>query len=169
MIKYLRRTAALQCPIHKAIREEAGQELERQGAFSKLQVLEALRFEAVAEAIRWDYVREALEEDIGCDLVPVVEAFFTPPRSKEKRDHPVSQFPEKYLASGYGKRTAGFVSVTEGANAELIVERVIQRKAIANGEAKALRNYVDAVTRHGARRVVKQLKAQPELISNASK
>jgi hypothetical protein len=142
---YLRRMAALRCPIHQAIKDEASRRLAHSGVYSKEEVLEALSFEAIGDAIRWDYVREFIQEDQGCELMPLAQSYFT--RHPKAEEH---VNPAKFLAQGHGKKTAGYAAVT-GANDHLVVARISFRRAQKNGVQTAFDAYVKAVeTRRAA-------------------
>lgn len=141
MNKWLRKEKAVVCPIHKMVQAEASNRLAHSGDFSKEEILEALNLEAIEEAIRWDYIREFLETDHGCELLPVSAAYF---KRHQKRDEQIN--PSRYIATGHGKKTAGFAAII-AKNEHLIVERVKQRKKVANGVAEALRKYVDAINK----------------------
>jgi len=141
MSKFLRKEAARKCLIHKAVRIEAALRLEQLGAFEKSAVLEALGFDAVADAIRWDYIRDFLQEDEGCELVPVVSLFFKSPTAKERKKSPLDLMPERYIAMGFGKKTAGFASVSQDANAKLVLQRIKQRERVRNGTSEAFETF----------------------------
>jgi hypothetical protein len=136
---YLRRLAALRCPIHQGIKNEASNLLAHSGCFSKEEVLKALNFEAVSDAIRWDYIREFIQDDQGCELVPLAASYFT--RHPKVEEH---VNPAKFLAQGHGKKTAGYAAVT-GANDHLVVARISFRRAQKDGAQTAFDAYVKAV------------------------
>ena len=139
MSKYMRREVIRECAIHQSIMDLASEGLETNGSFRKLNVIEALGLRAVEDSIRWDYIRDFLQEDQDCELVPVAERYFKQHQLAEEHTTP-----EKFIASGNGKKTAGFVSVIEGTD-HLVVRRLQQRQALANGVGKAFRNYAEAV------------------------
>lgn len=138
MNKWLRREKARVCPIHQAVLDESARQLSHEGVFSKDEVLDALNFEAVAEAIRWDYIRAFLEEEQGCELVPLAAAYF----KRHSREAEITK-PEKFLATGHGKKTAGYGAVIEK-NDHLVISRIKYRKRLANGVGEAFTNYVQA-------------------------
>ncbi len=134
---FLSRKSALRCPIHQAVKEEAVKRLEATGAFSKQEVLGHLSYEAMADSVRWEYVREFIEDDQGCELIPLSELYFRPDRSADRKANPMDKKPEKYLASGHGKRTAGYGSVRSDENSQLVFCRLKQRQSQASGSVKA--------------------------------
>jgi hypothetical protein len=141
--KFLRREAAIECPVHTLIRAKAAEFLELRGAFSREEVLEATRLQAMAESIRWDYVREFIEKEQGCELIPVSALFFKSPHSKDRKDSPIKIKPEKYLALGNGKRTAGYA-------VRLPLRRLEQRRGLTNGVGRAFTKFVDEVRAKGS-------------------
>ncbi len=96
------------CKVHQEVVGVAVEHMNTRGSFSKDEVLAETGFTGVADSIRWDYVREAIERELGVHTVPVVSRFFSkrPGFSKELS-------PEKFVASGYGKKTAGFAAVRD--------------------------------------------------------
>jgi len=139
MSVWLRREKALECPIHAAVREEASKRLENMGVFNKDEVLDALRFSAVRDAIRWDYIREFIQEDQGCELVPLSSAYFTRHTYKEEQVNP-----EKFLAQGHGKKTSGYAAVTLK-NDHLVIARIKYREKTKNGVDMAFKNFVQEI------------------------
>ena len=158
MIKFLRREKARGCPVHQVVLETAGAMLELHGVFSKEDVLEDTKMTAMGDAIRWDYVIEWLREEQGVELVPVREAFF----KRHSRER-LERMPEKFLAAGHGVRTAGWASVSHGPNAPLVVKRVEQRKAMANGTGEEFRDFVQSVRRTASNEVLNHPKYPKEI------
>jgi hypothetical protein len=138
--KYLRREVARGCPVHKIVMEEAGRELEQHGFFSKEDVLDSCRMSAMAESIRWDYVKEFLQEDNLTELIPLASSFF-----KRHSTKSVEVRPEKFLAMGHGKKTAGYACVRAQANEPLVICRLEQRRSLSNGVGKAFALLVENV------------------------
>jgi hypothetical protein len=145
MTKFLRKEVALKCPVHTAVREKAAEYLELHGAFCRDTILSELSLEAMAESVRWDYIREFLQNDQGCELIPVSALFFKNPRSKERKESPMNIKPEKYIASGHGKRTAGYASVVPDEFAGLVLKRLDQRRGLKNGVGTAFAKFVVAL------------------------
>jgi hypothetical protein len=136
---YLRRAAAVACPIHRMIKDEAIQRLAHSGIFNKEEVLLALRFQAVSDSIRWDYIREFIQEDQGCELVPLAASYFTRhPRAEEHVNT------GKFLAQGHGKKTAGYASVIQATD-HLVVARIQYRESRKNGVVEKFAAYKKAV------------------------
>jgi protein involved in sex pheromone biosynthesis len=163
MSKFLRRDKARGCPVHQVVLETAGAMLELHGVFSKEEVLEDTKMTAMGDAIRWDYVIEWLREEQGVELVPVREAFF----KRHSRER-LERMPEKFLAAGHGVRTAGWASVSHGPNAPLVVKRLEQRKAMANGTGKKFHEFVHSVRNHASSQVLDHPKYQKMLESKSA-
>jgi len=145
-IKFLRKATAKKCPIHKVVLDSVQDALVEVGYFSKDEILEGLDFTAVSESIRWDYIREFIQSDLDIELVPVVSRFFkayvkdaSGNRVKTSDERKIR--PEKYLAQGNGKKTAGYCNITldEGT---LAVRRLAQKKAMTNGVGTAYLHFV---------------------------
>ena len=94
------------------------------GQFHKREIMKGCHNEAFTEVIRWDWVVKKIEAGHRMPggevhLIPVAESFFKAKSSKEKaamlldESDPAytkdSSFPGKFVAQGYGKRTAGWV------------------------------------------------------------
>jgi protein involved in sex pheromone biosynthesis len=163
MSKFLRREKARGCPVHQVVLETAGAMLELHGVFSKEEVLEDTKMAAMGDAIRWDYVIEWLRDEQGVELVPVREAFF----KRHSRER-LERMPEKFLAAGHGVRTAGWASVSHGPNAPLVVKRLEQRKAMANGTGKKFHEFVASVRNHASNQVLDHPKYQKMLESKSA-
>jgi len=149
--KFLRKVTARACPIHMAVMDRVQDVLLENGYFSKDEVLEQLRFMAVSDSIRWDYIREFIQDELGIELVPIVSRFFkayvrdaSGNRIKTSVERRIS--PEKYLAQGNGKKTAGYCSV-ELDGGTLAIRRLGQKKSMANGVGKAYQNFANELTR----------------------
>jgi len=138
MSKYLRREDAKSCPAHQAVMECAADELAEYGYFSKDDVIKESGMFAVRSALRWDYIAEFIKDEQNCELIPLSPKFWnmTP---DERIAHP-----EKALAGGHGAKTSGYalVSVDGGA---LAVQKLSQRRSMANGTGKAFRTFADAL------------------------
>ena len=137
--KYLRRETAIECPVHTMVKEAAAGLLELHGSFEKKDVLERCSMMAMSEAIRWDYIREFLQDEQGCELVPLASVYFKRHKYQEELTDP-----QRFLAQGHGKKTAGYAAVTME-NDHLIVRRLQQRKAMANGAGKAFMKFAQAI------------------------
>jgi len=148
--RYLRRESARKCPAHQAILEEALDQLAEYGYFSKDDIVTAAGFptQLSDSYLRWDYIIEFLKEDGDCELIPLAARFW-----KMKPNQRMLE-PEKAIAGGHGKKTAGYalVSVDNGA---LAVKRLAHKRSLANGVGKAFRKYADAL-------VKRDLLAEPE-------
>lgn len=133
MNKFLRREAAFRCPVHQGIMAEAIKQLGLHGCFSKEKVLDSTSFSAMSDAIRWDYIREFIESETGICLTPVSEAFF----NKKQHEESVTKSAfERLIATGYGKKTAGYANATmyEG---RVAIQALRQRYSQALGAVSA--------------------------------
>ena len=139
MSKWLRRGKAKACPIHMAVSDEASKQLQLHGVFEKASILDDLNLSAVSDAIRWDYIREFLQDEQGCELVPLAASYFKRHKRGEEQVNPA-----KFIALGYGKKTMGFAAVMPE-NDHLVVARIKSRKAMANGVGAAFQGYLLAV------------------------
>jgi hypothetical protein len=140
MSKYLRKEKARGCPVHMAIMDECSRQLSLHGVFQKDAVLEALNLEAMTDAVRWDYIRSFLEDELGCEMVPLASVYFKRHRLEEERVNP-----QRFIATGHGKKTAGFATVTHE-NDHLYVSRIEAKKSMANGVGKAFEEFVQKVS-----------------------
>jgi len=138
MSKWLRKEKARACPVHMQVLEASAKQLELHGVFNKDTVLSGLNLSAMTDAIRWDYIREFLQDEQGCELVPLAAAYFK--RHKVTEEH---VNPAKFLAQGHGKKTAGYAAVVPD-NDHLVVERLKCRQAMANGVGVAFQDYLVA-------------------------
>jgi hypothetical protein len=148
MLKYLRKEVARSCPIHTAVADKAAAALADKGVFSKDAIIDTLNFGAIIDSIRWDYIREFIEEDQKCDLVPLAQTYFKRHPKVEERVNP-----ERFLAMGHGKKTFGYAAVVPQ-NDHLVIARIEQRKAVANGVGRAFNEYVE---RLNAKRIENQI------------
>lgn len=139
MSKYLRKDKARGCPVHMAVLDECGRQLSLHGVFEKSAVLEYLNLEAMADSVRWDYVRSFLEEEQGCEMVPLASVYFKRHKLEEERVNP-----QRFIATGHGKKTAGFATVTQE-NDHLYISRIDTKKKMANGVGEAFETFVQKV------------------------
>jgi len=96
------------CPIHDAIIDLADQHLTLKGSFEKCDILEKLNFKGIGDGINWCHIRDELSKRHNTMLIPVAQRFFSRRPGASRVDSP-----EKFVATGYGKKTAGFALVTE--------------------------------------------------------
>jgi len=144
MSKYLRKEKARSCPVHMAIMDECAKQLNLHGVFEKDDVLSVLSLDAMVDAIRWDYVRGFLEEELGCEMVPLAAAYFKRHKRSEEKVNP-----QKFIALGHGKKTAGFATVTQD-NDHLFICRIETKRAMANGAGRAFEKYCEQVSQKRA-------------------
>ena len=139
-MSYLRRTDAMLCPVHNAILNKCADDLELSGRFKKEDVIDLLGFKAVAASIRWDYIVEFLREQQFVEVVPMAASFW---KQHKKADRVIN--PEKFMASGHGKKTVGYASV-ELDNGIYAIKKLEHKKAMANGVGAAFRVYSEKLT-----------------------
>jgi len=139
-MKWLRREVARKCPVHQAVLEEALIQLAEYGYFSKTDIIKDVGMVAMSESIRWDYISEFIKEDGSCELIPLARRFWNMNPNQRIME------PEKAIAGGHGKKTAGYalVSVDGGA---LAIKRLEHKRGMANGVGKAFRKYADALVK----------------------
>lgn len=139
MSKYLRKEKARGSPIYMSILDKCADELALHGVFRKDKVLDELALDTVSDAIRWDYIREFLEDEQGCEMVPLAEAYFKRHGSNEERINP-----QKFIAMGHGKKTAGYASVSHE-NDHLFIARIEHKRMMSNGVGKAFEEFASRV------------------------
>lgn len=140
-VSYIKKVTARRCPVHQALLELATDELADVGYFNKETLLEKSRMSAMASAVRWDYIADFIKEDGACELIPLAPRFWK--MSPEDR----LMKPEKALAGGHGKKTAGYALVTEE-HAALAVKQLSRKRQLANGVGKAFRRFADELEQH---------------------
>jgi len=144
-MKYLRKEDAKNCELHRAIRIKCLDDLTSVGAFHKNEVLEELGYMTVSDSIRWDYIKEFIErpnplKKDECELIPVNERFFHWRRNRaERRDGVTTKqsearetLPEKLIAGGNGRRTAGYV-LAGNSYPSITITKLKLRYAMADG------------------------------------
>lgn len=137
--KFLRRETAKKCPIHKAVLQKARDHLvEKGGWFSKEEIIEELLFGAIEDAIRWDYIADFIREEDGVELIPMAERFF----KRSKSEYRINS-PEKFMAMGHGKKTAGYalLSVDGGVYA---LKSLKVKRTLSNGVGAAFQRFAEA-------------------------
>jgi len=150
--KGLRRDKAILNKVYIDIKNKCMEYLNDKRMFKKQWILKDLSMEVFADSIRWDYIAEWIEKDGDCELAPLAEAFFKSRTIKDERQKllPIGsedskalsresiaeKVPGKFVASGHGKKTVGYASVTF-ANGALHLERLKTRKALSIGLTKS--------------------------------
>jgi len=138
MSKYLRRDVAEASKIYQDIKNRAIGHLKKTGAFRKDHVVDELDLIPFADSIRWDYVRDMIRgEAEGLDVIPMADSYF---RSRVKVDDAMvrntselqQSLPERFIAMGHGKKTAGYALV-EPRNGHFIVVVARNKFARATG------------------------------------
>jgi hypothetical protein len=133
MTKYLRYEAALDSPVYQQIAEEAYRRLLAVGSFEKDEVLKETRHLIFKDAIHWEFIKRMLESrDAAHDveLIPVAASYF-----KRHADEQEVTFPERFVATGHGKKTAGYVLAT-AENGHFVTYNLKTKKNRAVGIAK---------------------------------
>jgi len=157
--RYLHRSVAEKCPVHTAIKNLCIERIVKDSFFNKEEVVKAARFAAVSESIRWDYVRSFIEEDEGVALIPITSRFFKwKPTKSELNEHgtivdgrlklpkndAVIKIPEKFIAGGNGRRTAGYMKA-DSVHPTITLAKMHNRRGVRNGVSEAFDNYLIAV------------------------
>lgn len=135
-VSYIKKITARRCPVHQTILELASDELADVGYFNKEQLLERARMSAMSSAIRWDYIADFIKEDGRCELIPLAPRFW----KMSPEDRMIK--PEKALAGGHGKKTAGYALVSVEHSA-LAIKQLARKRGLANGVGKAFRRFAD--------------------------
>lgn len=145
MSKWLRMTQAQKSPVYIAIKDTMTDRLSVAGYFEKTEVLEATGFATVADSIRWDYLRQMIENEHHTELIPLSAQFFQKTLlidgkrrhlgGTRRREYELL-FPEKFVASGHGKRTAGF-AIASQENGHFLVRVLYRKQGQARGMVKS--------------------------------
>ena len=138
MTKWLRYETAKDDPLYKTIVRSAENILEALGAFSKEEALKQAGFAILDDSVfRWDYIKRMIEDKNDTELIPLASQFFSAKRDKRhSTSYPPDQFPERYLAHGYGKKTAGFCTA-EQRNGHFFLTQLKIKHEQVKGRAKA--------------------------------
>jgi len=166
MGSYIKYSTAKKCPMHSAIRDAALELLGTSGVFRKDRVVKTASADAVADSINWDFIRRMIEEEYGeYSLMPLAESFWKAKPSKrspqpvldpdtgEPLDHEgqIAAFeeekrlnPGKFLASGYGKKTAGF-GLVSSQNGSITLQYLDRKVKAKEGVEKASRKVEEII------------------------
>lgn len=139
--RYLRREKARRCPVHTAVLDACSERLSDHGWFEKEEVVNSLNFEAVSDSIRWDYIMDFLRTEEGGEFVPLAARFFKRHKHSERVDHP-----ERFIATGHGKKTAGYANV-ELDNGQLAIRHLDSKRRIVNGVRNAAKRYAEELAK----------------------
>jgi len=157
-MRYSSEKAVKTCALHDKIKTACVDALTKVGYFAKDEVLNDLAFGTIADSVRWDLLRRFIEEDMGCELIPLAKPFFhrgevdraTRKRPPAGRDDPeaLQRVPQRFIAWGNGKRAFGYASINE-ANGALVIKRLEYRRNVAIGtRAKATKLASDMESRN---------------------
>jgi hypothetical protein len=140
-MKYAKREEIRKCAVHQAIYKACAERLQSSGYFSFDDVMDDAGFHGIEQgAVRFDYIRDWLQEDAGCELVPLSREWFMSKRARTANGIPPPEIaPERYIAGGR-KRTCGFANVTH-CNGRLAIHRLEWKRAVAAGTARAANQY----------------------------
>jgi hypothetical protein len=151
MLKGLRFSVAEKDATYQAIRDKAILLLKGRNAFRKSAVIEALRLKAFENAIRWDHIRTMIENHFGgVSLIPVAESYFASKImidgvQEDNNEALRRRLPERFVASGHGKKTAGYATVIPQ-NDHLVLVVARRKDAQAKGSKRVAEKFVqDAV------------------------
>jgi hypothetical protein len=131
-MKYLRFAKCKECPQHIKVRDAAVELLTTIGSFSKEVVCESTGLSSFIDSIRWDYLVRMIEEEYSTELLPMSIELFRKKRNTDAEIH----FPERYIAGGHGKRTAGY-AIASVENGHFLVHLLKRKRSIAEGCVKA--------------------------------
>ena len=132
------------------------------GRFSKDEVLAATGYDVFDDtSVRWDYIKRIIEEDHNTELIPMASVFFRENQRMGRKDkrhgaaYPPDRFPERYIATGYGKKTAGFVIATNE-NGHFVVHRLKMIRGGVRGKIKKGNRSLTIGQRAGIHRLADQ-------------
>ena len=160
--KYMKFEAAKRCEVHGKVYNQAVDDLTLDGYFCKDEVIEKTKMGTMEDSIRWDYIKKMIEDEYGAyELIPLAASFWkempknrrvkdengstnnetvwlSPTEQKERWINTKLKNPVKYLATGHGKKTAGFGLVCS-ANGSMVIRALEQKAKVANGVREAAR------------------------------
>jgi hypothetical protein len=117
--------------------------------FNKRAIMRFLNNEAFTDTIRWDWIVRKIEEGHQMpsgkvQLIAVAESFFKAKAKDKAAMGTDASFPGNYIATGYGKRTAGWVLATyaDGRFALYKVKQVANNITGRNNRNRALGEFV---------------------------
>lgn len=151
MPKFIKKVTAQRCPVHQAILEQCGKKLVEKGYFSKAEIIEETKMQAVENAIRWDYIVDFLGDPDGghgFQVLPLAQKFFSSTRAERARaagevdstGRPVNF--GQYLAGGHTRKTAGYARLSLDGGL-FALKRAQNYKGMSNGIGKAWSAYVE--------------------------
>jgi len=139
-------------PHYQAITKACVDILGTLGAFSKEEALKLAGFSLFdSESFRWDHIKRMVEEEIDNELIPLASQFFSKTRDKRHgKEYPAEEFPGRYIAHGYGKKTMGWCVASQGRNGHFFITQLNLKREQVKGKAKAH----DKLLRQGRREAV---------------
>jgi hypothetical protein len=97
-----------------------------------------------------------IEEQEGVTLIPLAASYFKRHKWEEE-----TRYPEKFVATGHGKKTVGYASATLE-NGHFIIHRLEQRTKIANGMIKSTNRTFEIAKKVGVSVVAQAHELLPE-------
>ena len=173
MKTYIKYSTALKCGMHRAVVARAIEDLENVGVFRKSRVLARAKAEAVVDGINWEFIKRMIEEEDKMGkycLIPLAESFWKTPRRKQvckdegkefteaqveadykmqvQEDvHNRAKNPGKFIASGHGKKTAGYGLITKD-NGAISIAYLERKNKVAVGTEKACVEAMKTAAKH---------------------
>jgi hypothetical protein len=169
-MKGMKRKDAWENPLYQALYKESLKRLKDLGVAGKEEVFDTVlakeNWHALSKILwpdtRWDYIREWLEKALHCKLIPVSNAFFS---EQARHDSPIDLKPEKHIAHGYGKATAGWITPERAEYAPVVVSSLKHRQSLVHGQNHALNEAAHDAHDNGSKELKKVLKvANPILL-----
>lgn len=139
------------CKVHNEIKDRCVELLRLRGSFEFDRVLEDTGYRSVADSIKWHLIGDMIGKEHEIGLIPVARRFF---HQRSVASNPEGWKPEanpgKFLATGNGKKTAGYASI-DPRNSFLAVRLLENREAVADGVVRStavLRDRAEPVRLH---------------------
>lgn len=142
--------------LHQKVLAAARKALLADGCFHKEDIMKEAKDVFLIDAVRWDWIVRKLTADKsfpggGVELISVAEFFFkasAKTKAAMNTDYTYKHedsFPGKYVAQGYGKRTAGWVLATFAEGRFALYKAELSKKN-ADGRTKQNQALGTAVT-----------------------
>ena len=87
-------------------------------------------------AVRWDYVKRMIDDGEAQELIPLATSFFTRPLKTDREPGIDERLPGRFIATGFGKTTAGFALATQK-NDHFVIYSLTHKRNRALGVAKS--------------------------------
>lgn len=146
---YIQRTTAWRNRLYQEVLQECGTRVTARGYFRKDAVIQHLGYVGMEEALNWGFIIDWLSDTkgvYGVMTVPVAERFFKDrvyERATDSDGRPTAGpiAIGRYVASGNGKKTVGFVRANYQGG-EFLLWRAQNMEAQLNGKTNAIRAVV---------------------------